>query len=326
MRTRLTLLACFFGAGLGAESCLRVDQSVRGVPGMEPDRAVIQRLWIAEDKARVDEAAGGPDAWAPRYLLRTDRDPAAIYELMPATKTYRQWEELENLQRDRAVNECQILDGIMKLPAAERAKALAAQYLREDLTRVVEVVSEPAAQRTVGGRPFECRRVRIIENGLTVLDAQVTDQIGRGLDYCRLYRQLGAFSDEVLAKAGEIKGFPLAATIAVVTQRLTTYHTLKIEVTDLAEADVAPSFFELPEGWTKEEKALREPCRWRLCDKTVETANPGERWDYKGRRHYFCSPKCKAEFLKELKAVLARGGRAEELLEGRRPGAGPTAR
>ena len=326
MSTRCLLLAWILGAGLGAEPCLRVDQTVRGVPGLESDRAVTQRVWIAEDKVRVDESAGGPDAWAPRYLLRTDRDPAAIYELLPATKSYRQWEELENIQRDRAINECQILDGIMKLPAAEREKALASQYLREDLARVVEVVTEPAPQRTVGGRPFECRRVRIIENGLTVLDAQVTDQIGRGIDYCRLYRQLGAFSDEVLAKAKEIKGFPLAATLAVVTQRLTTYHTLRIEVTDLAESDAARSFFELPEGWTKEEKALREPCRWRLCDKTVETANPGERWDYKGRRHYFCSLKCKTEFLNELKAVITRGGRVEELFEGRRPADGPAAK
>ncbi len=324
MSTRCMLAVCVLGGVALAMPCLQVEQTVRGIPGWDPERFLTQRLWIAQDKLRLDEAVPGGGGWAARYLMRIDKDPGVIYELLePAAKTYRQWEELDNIQRDRVINECQIVEGIQRLPEAERGRRLAEQYLREDLAHVVEVKDEGVQRLTLGERQFECRHVLIVENGLTVLDAFVTDQIGRGLDYYRFYRQLGTFSDEVLAKAKEVKGFPLKVTLNVVTHRLKTFHTLYIQVKDVAETDLDAAWFELPPGWTKEEKALKEPCRWRLCDKMVETANPGGRFDFKTRRYYFCSPKCRSEFLNELKPILKRGGHIEELLEGK-PQAGRT--
>ena len=309
-------LAAFAAAAAAAAApCLRVDQLVREAPGLPPGQTITQRVWISDHRIRLDEAGPGRAEPVLRYLLRTDRHPVEAFELLPERRAYRLLEELGNMQQERDFNEAQIYAGAARLPAADRARVLRENHLRENLAREVTLRTEPGQVLQVGARTFECTRVVITENDVTVVDAQVTDQIAHGLDYLRLYRELGAFSAEVLAKLEGVKGFPLRAAIAVVTHRLKTFHMLRIELTGLAEASVDAAFLDIPEGWEKEERPLVVPCRWRLCDRTVEVANPGGRFDYKGRPYYFCSSECRLAFVRELQQIIAQGGTAEQVLQ-----------
>jgi YHS domain-containing protein len=142
--------------------------------------------------------------------------------------------------------------------------------------------------------------VVVEENGRVIVDASVTDRISSGIDYYRLYRSLGVFSDEVLAQLKGISGFPLEAEICVVTGKLKGHHNLEIKVKAVGKDDLPPEAFNVPKGWTLEkEEPLKAPCANRSCEKEVEPRNlpvGGRKFRYRGTWRYFCSRKCYNEF------------------------------
>jgi YHS domain-containing protein len=301
----------------GGVPCIPVTQVVRGVPGLKSGEALTQRLWIAADKLLLQELTPGatPEGavFAPRFLLRADRDPPVIYEFLPRRKTYRQWEELQNIQKDRDLYELQILEKTRSLPAEERERARAIYHVKEGLRRDVTKKEEQAPAITVGGTAYECRRVVITENGLDVVDALVTDQIDLGLDYYRFYRQLGVFSDKVLESLKTIKAFPLKAKLRVVTGKLKGFHTLSTEVVAIGpEKSLDPAVFEIPSGWALETKPLKTTCAAHGCDRQVEPLNPpGGKYIYRGRTYYFCSRECRNTFLADQRRVKMRRLKAQ---------------
>ncbi len=300
-----------------AEPCLRIDQVVKGAPGLEPGQVLKQRLWISPVWLRLDEVPVGGSAYQPRYLMLADQDPVAIIELKAKTHSYRQWEELMNLQADRTMYERDVLISSQELPAEERERMLAHYHLKTDadgrLKRDIEVNQEPSPPITLDKEQYPCRRVVVKENDRVIVDARVTDKIGRGIDYYLFYRQLGVFSDQVLDELRKISAFPLRAKICMVTGKLKGEFNLDIQVTAVATDDLPKEAFNIPEGWTKEEEIpLKTTCANRDCNKELEPRNlptGGRKYFYRGKWRYFCSKECYRTFRRNQGRV-GRGNRA----------------
>ncbi len=278
---------------VSADPCLQVEQAVHGIPGRKADDPVVQRLFISSDRLRLDERDPRMGDFFTRCLVQNKDKSLVVYELLHSTKSYQVWDELGNIQEDRDLAERQLI-GVLPSDQLEN------HHLKPGMERVVKAETSEGDVLIVDEKEFQCTHVVVTENGLVVLEAQMTGQVPYGSDYYRFYRRLGVFSDAVLEKLKTIKGFPLAATIRVVTRK-PKWYTFTTKVTSLKDVDKPPAFFALPEGWKKEEKPLRVTCYERTCDKTVETANPGGKFRYRGRWVYFCSDACRRRFIAEYK-------------------------
>jgi hypothetical protein len=297
----------------GAERtpCLRVEYQTTGdLPGESAEggrRSGFQWITVAEDGLRLvlEEFRAGPAQPEPRkegtalvpdrkFILRMDREPPVIYEVFDGGRKYREHAgDMNSLQVDRRIAEKAMVKAARELPARERDEFLRRSYLRLDSPeRVVDVVLEPGKE-LLGKK---CEHVVISENGRTIIDAQVTRDVPGARSYYQLYRRLGAFSQEVVDKLGEIAGVPLEAKITVVTA-LPAYE-FQVQVTRITPLEVEAGGFDVPPGAVLVKDESSGVCH--QCGKTIpDPANPPAKGVVEGRRVSLCSDRCFEEFSRQ---------------------------
>ncbi len=310
----LFLSAAFAPAEAGSEDApkipgLRVDYDSKGVfPGSREEAEVLrQRLTVDDSGLRLEllelEPTAPPpggeepkedsgDALPPGYILRRrlvlrmDREPPVIWEILDGGK-YREYEgDLNDLQRDRRVHEKNEIEYAKRYPKKDRdAFFKEFWWLRPDGSREVTVTRKPG--ETVLGR--RCEHIRVLENGREIIDAQVATEGAGARSYFHLYRRLGAFSEEVLEKIQGIQGLPLKGRITIVTALPT--QTWEVEARSVKSVALPAGYFELPPGAVKVDEEPKElSCG--LCGKRLEV--PASRAPAKARMPdgtwlYFCS-------------------------------------
>ncbi|HIN80712.1 MAG TPA: hypothetical protein EYN00_06525 [Planctomycetes bacterium] len=161
-----------------------------------------------------------------------------------------------------------MIERTARLPEAEGKRILAANHLRADGRRMVEVEEISGEPRERLGRPV--KQFVVHENGRLILDVLVAD-IETEIPFFRFYNEVGAFSREVLAAIEKLDGMPLEATFTVVTATLS--HPLTVRVTELEEGPLLLAAFELPAGAEKIEESPIAHCP--ICGQEVEKAAPG---------------------------------------------------
>jgi len=322
VRSRVVLVAAFLGAvapggvaggepaSPAALHVLRVEYRTRGaVPGTSLEKgkaaAVLQRITVDpngtrllyEESEEVPRPAatgiGGPSfdvVPGRKCILRMDRSPPVILEILEGGKAYREHAgDLNELQKDRRIAEQDLLKlaGDQATPK-EYERILKENYLKPGGRRDVIVRREPG--KKVLDR--QCERVIVEENGRLIVDAQVTREVPGSRSYYQLYRRLGAFSEEVLTRLEVVEGLPLEAKITVVTA-LPAY-TFDVQALKMESVDAAEGIFDVPAGAKKVEEVPREAACQR-CGKKIEDVeeNANRLFDSSvGKVLYFCSAAC----------------------------------
>ena len=199
-----------------------------------------------------------------QVILRMDGSVPTLWELDPGRKTYReQAGDLNRYQLDRRIAEDAIIQNAKTRETQERDQLLKENYLKADGSRDVELKRSPGG--TLLGRG--CERIEITENGRVIIDAQVSREVPGATSYFHLYRRLGAFSAEVLAKMEAIDGVPLKAKITVVTAL--PARELEVEVLEVQGATRPIGYFRPPEDFKKESLIPKNP-RCAYCGGTIE--------------------------------------------------------
>jgi len=277
---------------------LRIEQVVDGAPDPRPGRAPArtrQVLTIATDdrKLRLEQFGSAKnDTPDRRFIVRLDREPAVIWEVLEDNKTYREHDgDLNQIQRDRKVRELALIKMARRLPQKERVAILDENAVKLDGSRDVDV--QWLAPQEVLGRT--CKHLKVTENGRVIIDCFISEDLGGGRSFFNFYRRFGAFSDDVLKWIKDVKGLPLKGSVTVVTKLAVA--ELSFEVLNIDEVEVDPSTFEYPPGATKEDPSLVDAlCSH--CDKEGETSSM-EKYRLRGHLHYLCGPECNRAFQKK---------------------------
>jgi hypothetical protein len=257
---RAVALLCGLSSGIQAADVpvLRILQRTEGVgESLDPDakaRPVLQRLTVDQTGKLIslewldsNLKVGEGERVTRQVILRMDGSVPTLWELDPARKTYReQAGDLNRYQLDRRIAEDAIIQNARTRQTQERDRLLQENYLKADGSRDVELKRSPG--RTLLGRA--CERIEITENGRRIIDAQVSRDVPGATSYFHLYRRLGAFSAEVLAKMEAIEGVPLIAKITVVTAL--PARELEVEVLDVKGATLPTGFFRPPTNFERE--------------------------------------------------------------------------
>jgi YHS domain-containing protein len=251
---------------------------------------------------------GDKSASSRKFVLRSDKSPPVIWEVLEGGKSYREHAgDLNELQKDRRIQERNEIELSKKLTRKEYEEWKRENpYLRPDGSREVKVLREPG-EKILG---HQCEHIVVTENGWTIVDAQVTKDVPGGGTYYELYRRLGAFSEEVLKELAKIPGLPLRGKVTVVTA-LPTYE-FQVEAKSIAVVDLQKDAFELP-GAEKEEVSREVACA--NCGQPVDPENPGARAIWRGNKVYFCCEACADDFFSKRPADGAGSKKAEPKLE-----------
>jgi hypothetical protein len=301
---------------------LRVEYRTRGaVPGTSLEKgkaaSVLQRITVdpsgrrllyeeSEEVPRRDaageEVPGTEIVPGRKCILRMDRSPPVIHEILEGGKAYREHAgDLNELQKDRRIAEQDLLKLARdQATPKEYERILKDNYLKPNLERHVTIRREPGAMIL----DRQCERIVVEENGRLIVDAQVTRDAPGSRSYYELYRRLGAFSEEVLEKLSGVEGLPLRARITVVTA-LPAY-TFDVDALKIETVAADERIFELPPGARKVEDIPREATCHR-CGKKIEDVEY-RLFDTDAKKVlYFCGAAC-------LEA------HQEESLQGKAPG------
>lgn len=270
------------------------------------DTGLRLRLRLYEPVSDPGAATGqAPDADVEKFrlrqtlLLRMDRDPPVIWEILPGDKKeyFEHSGDLNSLQADRRIAEMNELKLLESYPAKDRAAYFREHpCLRADGSRTVTAELVPG--ETVLG--YECRRLVVKENGCEILDIQLAqDEVG-ARSYFQVYRRLGAFSEEVLDKLKGIKGLPLRGRLTIVTALPT--RQLEVEAKSIHEVRVPADAFDLPQDAVKidrePEKLVCAQCKKEIPG-TVDDV-PAKWFDAATQRWlYFCSEECAEDYAVE---------------------------
>ena len=286
---------------------LRVEYRTKGaVPGTSLEKgkaaSVLQRITVdpsgrrllyeeSEEVPRRDAAGKevpGMDVVPGRKcILRMDRSPPVIYEVLEGGKAYREHAgDLNELQKDRRIAEQDLLKLARdQATPKEYERILKDNYLKPNLRRDVTIRREPGAKIL----DRECERIVVEENGRLIVDAQVTREAPGSRSYYELYRRLGAFSEEVLEKLSGVEGLPLGARITVVTA-LPAY-TFDVDALKMETVAADEAIFELLPGARKVEDVPREAICHR-CGKKIEDVEY-RLFDTDAKKVlYFCGAAC----------------------------------
>lgn len=292
---------------------LAIEYEAKGVfPGADARdevRTLRQRVTVDDSGRRLEllelEPAKKPSGDEPapptyevrrRLVLRMDRDPPVIWEILDGGR-FREYDgDLNSLQRDRRVQEKNELEIVKRYPKKDRDAFFEEfWWLRPDGSREVTVERSPG--KTILGRRSE--RVRVLENGREIVDAQVAVEGAGARSYFHLYRRLGAFSEEVLEKIQGISGIPLEGRITIVTALPT--QTWEVEARSIAPVRLPPDFFDLPAGAVKVDDEPADPvcarCGARLG--VPATRAPAKARLPDGTWIYFCSEEHAEEYFLE---------------------------
>lgn len=314
-RSRFVILAVFgllfggFAVGEEQVSVLTILQKTSGLEPQEDDTSppTFQRVTVdtAGKRLVLDEfrsqprrqanPSSVPEPVARRLILRMDKEPPTIWEVSPPKKEYREYEgNLNHLQRDRRITEInEIKLAKRTFSRREQEKFFQENYLRPDGKRVVEL--KRGKGETILGH--ECEHIVVVENGRTIIDAQISTDVPGARSYFQLYRRLGVFSEDVLNKISSIEGIPLKGKITVVSAL--PVHELEVEVLDIAHRKIPASEFKPPSGFRKYEEVPPELiCAY--CQKKLFRDRIGGKLQREdGSFLYTCSEECSEKFLDE---------------------------
>jgi hypothetical protein len=245
----LTVLQRTVGAGMNPDEedgGNRVPVFQRLTLDEKGERVALEWFEVADPLAALDDVKRRQRVTR-KVILRMDKKEPLVWDLDPIGKKYRERKgDLNHMQRDRTVNEQQLIQAAKRYSSAERKAILEENFLNLDGSREVTATVEPG--KTILGR--KCERLVVTENGRTIIDAQITrDAPGVG-SYFHLYRRLGVFSQEVLSEISGLEGVPLEARITVVTAL--PVRNLEVSVLDIAPGRAEEEFFEVPPGFTQE--------------------------------------------------------------------------
>jgi len=284
---------------------LAVEQEARGLPDQEPDQPLFQKMQIDNRSRRLilnlyrnpskpPEPAPSSRVVERKIILHMNTDPPEIIEIWDGDRTFRRTSrDLNQIQEERDRHEAMILHHLNDLSAAEQKATLEENFLRRDGKRIVDVVVNDKERRKILG--LDCQEVKVFENGRNVIHAWITRDIPDAQSYYNLYRRLGAFSEQVLARVAELKGLPLEAEIIVVTAA--PAYRISARCISLKYEDIPETDFDIPAGYKEKKDDLPPivPCAW--CGKDVERKEPGGRViTPDGKNHYFCSRDCQRKW------------------------------
>lgn len=269
---------------------------VKGAPGRPEKEISLQRLAALPDRLQVIDGERGVIT-----ILRLDRDPKVLWELSLDGSRYREGKDLDAVQRDRDRQERQLVSRSKNLPDRERNRILTANHLRSDGKRVVEVEEITGEEQERLGRPV--KQFLVHENGRLVIDLLIAD-IDTDIPFFQFYREVGAFSREVLTAIEKLEGMPLEATFTVVTATLS--HPLNVRVIDLEEGKLRIEAFDLPANAERIEESPIAHCP--ICGNQVEKSAPGGKTRLRdGSWLYFDSRQCVREWRKQQYGKDASG-------------------
>ncbi len=259
-----------------------------------------EKLYMADFEA----AGNGKTRLKQHILLRMDGNAPRVYRISADGRFYTEHtEDLNELQKERRIAEMNEIKRARRMTRRERDRWFADNcHLRPDRKRIVTVETSPG--ETILNRV--CKRLVVKENCLTVIDAQIAEDIPGAKNYYHLFRRLGVFSDEVLEKIEGAKGVPLKAKITVVTA-LPRYD-LEAEVKSLVTREVPSAFFELPPN-AEELKEGDGPVACQRCKKTVDSPDSAVRFAIGGNVLYFCGDRCAETFMRERNRGRGAGNR-----------------
>jgi YHS domain-containing protein len=270
-----------------ATNVLVLLQEVTGRPGSPEEVVELQQVYIGSDRILLEDRSRGL-----YRILRLDKPQPLVWEISGDGSMYREITDLSRIQKDRRLQEQQLVERTRDLPQSERAALLEASHIRLSsegkIVREIRVEEKSFDGERLG---MPVRQVLLHENDRLIADLLVAD-ISTPFSLARFHRASGAFSEEVLAALEKIHGLPLEGTIQVVTATLT--HPLVFKVRQWGRKDVDPAIFDLPANCTLIEDKAFVHCP--VCGQEVEREASAARarkrdgtWYYFDRRSCFRS-------------------------------------
>lgn len=289
-------------AGESTVRALVLDQ-VKRVPvgsGKKLEMAETRQFLVAAlDGTKLYMAEYERDGRLKQHIqVLLDGDASRIYTITPDGRHYREHSgDLNDLQEERNIAEWNLIKlAEDTMSAREREEFFRRNpHLRPDGTREVKV-SLKKGKRLLGR---DCEHLTVEENGLTIIDAEVTTAIPGSRNYYHLYRRLGAFSEEVLERLKDVDGVPLEARINVVTAL--KRWPLEVETQRMDIRQVPAAFFELPPGAERivEQTGIGKCPK---CGKEFEQESGVLHVDNANRKIWLCSEPCAEKYaVEELK-------------------------
>ncbi len=221
---------------------LHIKQTSSGLPGqsnkLEADQERTQEAYVSENRLRLQDAATRQE-----FLMKTDQ--GEFFEILAGGKEYQRAADYSEIQEKRDRFEKKIREND-RLSESERRQALQDNYIRADGQRIVKTTKSEAPPIEIQGHSYSVSKFEIRENGRKVVEALVTTDLPIEVPFFEFYRNLGAFSDEVLTELQKIKGVPLQAEFLVVTSLVN--HKIAAKIDELELVQVPASVFELPVG------------------------------------------------------------------------------
>lgn len=236
-------------------------QEISGRPGRPDDEVELQQLVLARDRLLLEDRSRGVVS-----ILRLDGPEPLLREISADGSAYRESSDLGRIQKDRQVQEQQLVERSRDLPQQERQELLRASHIRlsdsGELIREIRVEHSDEVQERIG---MPVRQLRIWENDRLIVDLMVSD-IETPFPVASFHRASGAFGAEVQKALEQIEGLPLEGVIYVVTATLS--HPLSFKVKQWDRRSVPASLFEIPEGCQKVEESPFVHCP--VCGHQVE--------------------------------------------------------
>lgn len=236
-------------------------QEISGRPGRPDDEVELQQMVLARDRLLLEDRIRGVVS-----ILRLDAPQPVLREISADGSVYRESTDLGRIQKDRQVQEQQLVERSRDLPQKERLELLRASHIRlsdsGELIREIRVERSGEVQERLG---MQVRQLRIWENDRLIADLWVSD-IETPFPVAIFHRASGAFGVEVQKALEQIEGLPLEGVIHVVTATLS--HPLSFKVQQWDRRSVPASLFEIPEGCEKVEESSFMNCP--VCGNQVE--------------------------------------------------------
>ncbi len=229
---------------------LVIAQQVSGQPGRPDDELAYQQIALTSDRVLLEDPSRGLVS-----ILRLDGDSPLLWEISADRKMYRENRDLGRIQKDRTVQEQQLVERSKELPEKQRDELLKASHIRlsssGELIREIRVEETASEERRLG---LPVRRVQVWENDRLIADLWVA-AVQVPFPLARFHRASGAFGVEVQEALEKIEGLPLEGIIHVVTATLS--HPINFTVKQWDRRSVPAHLFDIPEGCQKiEEKAF----------------------------------------------------------------------
>jgi hypothetical protein len=327
MRLALLGLVALLALG-GFPSTARADlvvlQESNGFPGAQGSESARQKVLVAKNDLRVlDER----HSWA-LYVRLNQKVVQEAYAKPAGGGQYveRPLSFYQKIRADREATRAQKVDDYLKevkkapQDEAKLKKVLESMGLRADKQTVARLEAFPEETKKVSlvidgkKRDVKVEHFVVRENeGPAIFDVWMAPELGRPESVFTFYREIGTFSDAVVAKVLELKGFPIEVTAVVDDGN--NKQSIHSRVFEIREEAVTPDAYDVPKGWEKTEgkdPALGGGDKQEKCAVCGTEFTPGkELAPGMGEGRMFkspfgptlypvCSDKCRAAKIKEL--------------------------